>query len=60
MQDVCVHLLNKLHEAAQHFLLDRVGVRVRLDLREHVVVSLPVVLERNIVFNDQVDDVEIG
>ena len=60
LQDIGVHLFNKFHEAAQHSLLNRVGVRVRLDLREHGIVSLPVVLERNIVFNDQIDDVEIG
>ena len=52
LEDICVHLLDKPHQSTQHFLLNSVGVGVRLDLGKHIVVSFPIVLERYIVFDD--------
>ena len=60
MQNVGVHLLNEFHETSQHSLFDGVGVGVGFDFGKHLVVRFPVVLERDVVFDDQVDDVEVG
>lgn len=59
-QDVRIHLLDEFGETSEHFPLDGVGIRVRLDFLEHRVVLLPVVLKRNVVLDDQVHYVQVG
>ena len=59
-EDVTIHLLDELDEAAEHLLVDCVSVRVGLDLLKHLIVGLPVVLKGHVVLDDQIDDVEVG
>ena len=58
-QDVRVHLLHKFLNSSQHPFVNRVRIWIRLDFLEHGVVLFPVVVEADIVFDNQVHDVQI-
>ena len=58
-EDVTVHLFNELDKTAEHLFVNCIRVGVRLYFLKHLIVGLPVVLERRVVLNDQIDDVEV-
>lgn len=59
-QDIRVELLYVLLHLAQHSFLDSIRVHIGLHLLEHLIVLRPIVFKADVVFDDQVNHVEVG